>query len=101
YLGLLGILLLLLLAACSGDDDDGSSEAEGAEGTSDEATEGEDGEITLEYWQYSFDSKVNLMDELIKEFEEANPGIKVKQTNFPYDQYNEQVAVQVPAGRGP
>lgn len=101
YLGLLGILLLLLLAACSGDDDDGSSEAEGAEGTSDEATEGEDGEITLEYWQYSFDSKVSLMDELIKEFEEANPGIKVKQTNFPYDQYNEQVAVQVPAGRGP
>lgn len=101
YLGLLGILLLLLLAACSGDDDDGSSEAEGAEGTSDEATESEDGEITLEYWQYSFDSKVNLMDELIKEFEEANPGIKVKQTNFPYDQYNEQVAVQVPAGRGP
>ncbi|MFD1608226.1 extracellular solute-binding protein [Oceanobacillus luteolus] len=101
YLGLLGILLLLLLAACSGDDDDGSSETDGAEGTSDEATEGEDGEITLEYWQYSFDSKVSLMDELIKEFEEANPGIKVKQTNFPYDQYNEQVAVQVPAGRGP
>ncbi len=92
---LLGILLLLVLAACSGGEEDSSSDAKTDE------SEGADGEITLEYWQYSFDSKVTLMDELIAEFEEANPGIKVEQTNFPYDQYNEQVAAQVPAGRGP
>ncbi len=86
-LTLLAILLSVVFAACSSDDESSANQ--------------EDGDITLEYWQYSFDSKVNLMDELIAEFEEANLGIKVKQTNFPYDQYNEQVAAQVPAGKGP
>lgn len=85
---LLGILVLFILSACS-------DEGEGNE------AEGSDGDITLEYWQYAFDSKVNLMDELIKEFEKENPGITVEQTTFPYDQYNEQVAAQVPAGNGP
>lgn len=80
-------LVALILAACS---------------DSEEGTEEEEGDvITLEYWQYAFDAKVDLMDELIEEFESENPGIKVEQTNFPYDQYNEQVAVQVPAGNGP
>ncbi|WP_067727643.1 extracellular solute-binding protein [Oceanobacillus damuensis] len=92
---LLGILLLLVVAACSSDEGDSENGAKADD------SEGTGGEITLEYWQYSFDSKVKLMDELIAEFEEANPGIKVEQTNFPYDQYNEQVAAQVPAGRGP
>lgn len=58
-------------------------------------------EVTIEYWQYHYQSKVDLVNELIKEFEAANPGIKVKQTTFPYDQYNEKVATLVPAGRGP
>ncbi|NRK74438.1 extracellular solute-binding protein, partial [Salmonella enterica subsp. enterica serovar Typhi] len=57
--------------------------------------------VTIEYWQYAYKAKVDLMDELIKEFEEANPDIKVKQTTFPYEQYNEKVATLVPAGRGP
>ncbi|GAA0340512.1 extracellular solute-binding protein [Bacillus carboniphilus] len=78
-------LLVLLLSACS----------------SNEETGGEGDEIVLEYWQYHYESKVELMDELIKEFEEANPGIKIKQTTYPYDQYNEKVATLVPAGRGP
>lgn len=103
---LLGILLLILMAACSGDEETSGNEeesnnTENTEETNNSNNEDEDSEITLEYWQYSFDSKVNLMDELIEEFEEANPGITVEQTNFPYDQYNEQVAAQVPAGRGP
>ncbi|MDF0726325.1 extracellular solute-binding protein [Cytobacillus sp. S13-E01] len=90
---LLSFLLLTLMAAiivgCSGGGDNAS-------------TDTEDGEvIELEYWQYAYKSKVDLMDELIKEFEDANPGIKVKQTNFPYEQYNEKVATLVPAGRGP
>lgn len=60
-----------------------------------------DGTVTIEYWQYAYKAKVDLMDELIKEFEDKNPGIKVKQTTFPYEQYNEKVATLVPAGRGP
>ncbi|UJL47405.1 extracellular solute-binding protein [Virgibacillus sp. NKC19-16] len=88
---LLGVLVLFVIAACSGGDDE----------TSGSESENGDGEITLEYWQYAFDSKVTLMDELIEEFEQENPGITIEQTTFPYDQYNEQVAAQVPAGRGP
>lgn len=59
------------------------------------------GEVTIEYWQYSFETKVKLMDKLIQEFQARNPGIRVVQTNFPYEQYNEKVATAVPAGRGP
>jgi multiple sugar transport system substrate-binding protein len=84
---LLTLTLGLLIAACSGDKETAGEE---------------DGDvIEIEYWQYHFDSKVKLVDELIKEFEDENPGIKVKHTTFPYDQFNERVAAQVPAGRGP
>lgn len=57
--------------------------------------------VEIEYWQYHFDTKVNLMNELIKEFEGQNPGIKVKHVTFPYEQFNEKVAASVPAGQGP
>ncbi|SHG06917.1 extracellular solute-binding protein [Ornithinibacillus halophilus] len=88
HLALFSVLLIALLAAC-GDDESSDNNSDS------------DGDITIKYWQYEFASKVNLMDELIEEFEEANPGIKVEQTTFPYDNYNEQVAAQVPAGKGP
>ena len=94
WLGLVSVgLLSVLLVACSDDKDASDKDSSSNEGSSDE--------IVLEYWQYAFDAKVKLMDDLIKEFEADNPGIKVKQTNFPYDQYNEKVAAQVPAGKGP
>ncbi|SDF97106.1 carbohydrate ABC transporter substrate-binding protein, CUT1 family [Fontibacillus panacisegetis] len=60
-----------------------------------------DKEVTIEYWQYEFPAKVELIDELIVEFQNLHPNIKVKQTNFPYDQYNQKVATLVPAGKGP
>ncbi|WP_215904607.1 extracellular solute-binding protein [Parasphaerochaeta coccoides] len=41
------------------------------------------------------------MDELIKEFEAENPGIKVSQQTFPYENYNTKVASSVPTGTGP
>ncbi|MBP1082586.1 multiple sugar transport system substrate-binding protein [Bacillus capparidis] len=66
----------------------------------DTASSGSD-TVEIEYWQYSFDSKVHLMDDLIKQFEEENPGIKIKQTTFPYEQYNQKIAALVPAGKGP
>lgn len=58
-------------------------------------------EVTIEYWQYFYESKINLIDELIVEFEAQNPGIKVKHVNFPYDTFSEQVGASVPAGTGP
>ncbi len=41
------------------------------------------------------------MDTLIANFEAANPGITVKMTTFPYDDYRTKVAAAIPAGQGP
>jgi multiple sugar transport system substrate-binding protein len=57
--------------------------------------------VEIEYWQYFYESKAKLVDELIVEFQKQNPNIKVIHTTFPYEQYNEKVAASVPAGRGP
>lgn len=57
--------------------------------------------VEIEYWQYFYESKKNLMDQLIADFQKANPDITVVQTTFPYEQYNDKVAASVPAGRGP
>ena len=56
---------------------------------------------TITYWQYFYESKVNLVDELIKKFEATNPGIKVEQVTFPYESFNQKVAASIPAGEGP
>lgn len=66
------------------------------------ATATTDGEVTkIVYWQYFLDTKVELMDKLIKEFELQNPGIEVEQQTFPYENYNVKVAATVPTGKGP
>ncbi len=57
--------------------------------------------VTVTYWQYYFESKVKLVDTLIKQFEAQNAGIHVVQETFPYDSYNQKVASAVPAGQGP
>jgi multiple sugar transport system substrate-binding protein len=54
--------------------------------------------ITVTYWQYYFESKVKLMDALIRQFEAQNAGIHVVQETFPYDSYNQKVASALPAG---
>ncbi len=59
------------------------------------------GDVEIEYWQYEFASKTTLVEELIPQFEEANPGITVTQVNFPYDDFRQQVAAAVQAGEGP
>ena len=59
------------------------------------------GQVTITYWQYEYPSKVTAINELIRQFEAENPGIKVIHQTFPYDAYNQRVAASVPAGRGP
>ena len=56
---------------------------------------------TIVYWQYFLDTKVDLMNELIMEFEAQNPMIKVEQQTFPYENYSLKVAATVPTGKGP
>ncbi len=57
--------------------------------------------VEIEYWQYYFESKIALVDELIAQFEAENPGIKVNHQHFPYDSYQEKIAASVAAGEGP
>ncbi len=57
--------------------------------------------VQIEYWQYFFKERVTAMDELIRRFQAANPGITVKHTTFPYTQYRTKISAAVPAGEGP
>jgi multiple sugar transport system substrate-binding protein len=57
--------------------------------------------VEIEYWQYVFDTRVKAMNQLITKFQEANPDIKVKQTTFPYADYQTKVAAAILAGQGP
>ena len=57
--------------------------------------------VEIEYWQYFFDVRVTAMEQLIANFEAANPDITVKMTHFPYADYRTKVAAAIPAGEGP
>ncbi len=57
--------------------------------------------VEIEYWQYIFDSRVKAMDQLIASFQAANPGVTVKQTTFPYADYQTKVSAAIVAGNGP
>ena len=57
--------------------------------------------VEIEYWQYTYASRVEAVDKLIESFEAANPGITVKHTHFPYADYRKKVAIAVSAGDGP
>ena len=55
----------------------------------------------IEYWQYTFAQRVQAIDELIAQFQAANPGIRVKHTHVPYDDFRVKIAAAIPAGQGP
>ena len=57
--------------------------------------------VEIEYWQYFFDARVKAMEQLIENFQGANPDITVKMTHFPYADYRTKVAAAIPAGEGP
>ncbi|MBX2884373.1 MAG: extracellular solute-binding protein [Granulosicoccus sp.] len=57
--------------------------------------------VEIEYWQYFFDARVAAMEQLIENFEAANPDITVTMTHFPYADYRTKVAAAIPAGEGP
>ena len=57
--------------------------------------------VEIEYWQYFFDARVAAMEQLIENFQAANPGITVTMTHFPYADYRTKVAAAIPAGEGP
>ena len=85
------VMLLVLLGMCLSLFAGGKGEEETVD----------DGVTEIVYWQYFYETKKNLIDELIKEFEAANPDIRVIHQTFPYENYNTKVASSVPTGEGP
>lgn len=57
--------------------------------------------VEIQYWQYVYDTRVKAMDQLIANFEKANPDITVKQTTFPYADYQTRVVAANLSGNGP
>jgi multiple sugar transport system substrate-binding protein len=58
--------------------------------------------IEIEYWQYNFESRITAMNELIAQFEAANPDVKIiHNSDIPYDNFRDQLAASAPAGVGP
>ena len=98
---LVGVLLVgaMLLSACPAP---AAPAAESApESAAAEAAPVEE-VIEIEYWQYNFAARVDAMDQLIAQFEEANPNIKVvHNADIPYAEFRDKIAASVPAGVGP
>jgi multiple sugar transport system substrate-binding protein len=58
--------------------------------------------VEIEYWQYSFDARIEAMNQLIAQFEAENPNIRViHNSDVPYDDFINKIAASVPAGVGP
>ena len=57
--------------------------------------------VEIEYWQDVYDTRVQAMDQLIAEFQKANPDITVKQVTFPYADYQTRVIAANMAGNAP
>lgn len=55
---------------------------------------------TVRFW-YHFDNADNPMDELIAEFEQANPGIKIEAENVPWNSYYDQLYTAIVGGAAP
>ena len=58
--------------------------------------------ITLEYWQYFFEPRVDAMNRLIQQFEAENPNIRiVHNSDIPYGEFIDKVAASAAADTGP
>ena len=59
-------------------------------------------DITLRWWSpQSAPAQLAAYKFQIAAFEAANPGIKVKHTHVPYDDFRVKIAAAIPAGQGP
>ena len=81
---------------------DGESIVEQVEVTRQVEVLAEDDVITIEYWQYFFDARVDAMNRLIQQFEAANPDVRViHNSDIPYADFRDKIAASAPAGVGP
>lgn len=62
----------------------------------------QDDVIEIEYWQYNFAGRIEAMDDLIAQFEAANPDVRViHNSDIAYDNFRDEIAAAAPAGVGP
>lgn len=96
------MLFTLFLAGCGSSKEAENTATQSSAAASSAAASSSVAEpVTIEYWQYFYETKINLVDELIKEFQTANPNITVTHKHFPYDSYQQKVAAAVSSGTGP
>lgn len=93
------------LSGCGNGCGNGSGNGGGTEASTNRTNAADGEQVTIQYWQYAYDSKVKMMDELIKEFQAENPNIKVEHITYPYDSYFEKLAASIvsaqSSGSGP
>ena len=58
-------------------------------------------ETGIEFWQHFHEDRVLAMEQLIRNFEAANPDIKVSMHHFPKEDYRSNLEAAIPAGEGP
>ena len=92
----LALTLCFSLAACGGE---GSTNTSG-QGTSSGAETNEE-PVTLTYWMHSGAAVDTLMDELVEEFNAANPDIIVKTEYIPFDDYMSKLIPALSTDAGP
>lgn len=57
--------------------------------------------ITIVHWQHHFEARAKIVEELAKEFEAANPNIKIDFQSIPYNDYFQKIGPSLEAGTGP
>lgn len=93
HLTITSVSMLALLAACGGN----SNPPAASPGTNGDSGSGETIELT--YWDGTWAEEIT--PELIKEFEEANPGIKINVEYFPWDGMQDKYLVALRNDSGP
>lgn len=103
------VLMTAMMAAClagcgSGAASEPSADAPQADAgseTGEQAADSEAGgdEVTLTFWSWL--PTTDQSEEMIKAFEEANPGIKIDYTRTEQDDYFEKLQVAMASGTGP
>lgn len=87
---LLSVIAMLLLAACGGN-----------EGASTSTGSGDGDEKVIEMWHIETGEREALFEEVAKQFEEENDGVKVKLLQAPNDAYKQKLAVSMSGGNPP
>ncbi|WP_324715488.1 extracellular solute-binding protein [Carboxydochorda subterranea] len=57
--------------------------------------------VTIVHWQHFHEGRSKALEELIKVFEQENPGITVKADFPPYEQYTDKLLAALATGSGP